>query len=120
MRLTVNGLIGGILLLFPVFAFGQAPGLSFANSLQGPGIVPVSSKLILPEPNRISPSPHFLPDFALENPTGYSFLCRTELAVENKFPIGIWLKIGEERPAMQSRPIRATEGTKVQLKLMRF
>ena len=35
------------------------------------------------------------PDFVKENPRGYSYLCRLELKVEEKLPLGIWFNVGE-------------------------
>ena len=49
-----------------------------------------------PEPIQVAevkPSPYFLPKFAQENPTGYSYLCRQELEIERKSPVGIWVEV---------------------------
>lgn len=37
----------------------------------------------------------FLPDYAQENPQGLSYLCRLELDIEKKLPLGVWIKIDE-------------------------
>ena len=36
-----------------------------------------------------------IPEYVRENPRGYSYLCRLELKIEEKLPIGVWIKIGE-------------------------
>jgi len=38
------------------------------------------------------PSPYVLPAFARENPSGYSFLCRTEIKWEQNLPLGVWFR----------------------------
>ena len=41
----------------------------------------------------ITPAP--LPKYARENPAGHSYLCRLEVKIEKKLPIGIWMKVGD-------------------------
>lgn len=33
-----------------------------------------------------------LPSHVRENPRGYSYLCRLELEIEEKLPVGVWMK----------------------------
>lgn len=42
---------------------------------------------------RVQPSPYFLPKYARQNPSGYSFLCRKELQLEDRLPVGIWFEM---------------------------
>lgn len=35
------------------------------------------------------------PQFVKDNPRGYSYLCRLELQIEDKLPIGVWINLGE-------------------------
>ena len=35
------------------------------------------------------------PAFVQENPRGYSYLCRLELEIEEKLPVGVWVKAGD-------------------------
>jgi hypothetical protein len=39
--------------------------------------------------------PASLPEYARENPAGHSYLCRLEVKIENKFPLGVWVKVGD-------------------------
>ncbi|MEM6807390.1 MAG: hypothetical protein AAF696_38670 [Bacteroidota bacterium] len=41
-------------------------------------------------------SPVYLPKFARNNPTGYTYLCRLELQIEKDLPLGLWLDIGDQ------------------------
>ena len=71
--------------------------LSFANpEVQFPARS-VASFLVVPETTpALSPSLDFIrPRFVRENPRGYSYLCRLELEIEDKLPIGVWLNLGE-------------------------
>lgn len=34
----------------------------------------------------------FLPEYARENPSGYSYLCRLELKIEDQLPLGVWFQ----------------------------
>lgn len=64
----------------------------------------------------IQPSSAFLPSYALQNPSGYSFLCLKELEIENKLPLGVWIKL--ENPAYL-RPQLGNQAS-FRLKLLRF
>lgn len=57
-----------------------------------------------------------LPSFFRENPSGYSFLCRKELQIENSLPIGIW--IDAEQPDYLKGQIG--NALNLRLKLLRF
>lgn len=35
------------------------------------------------------------PAFVRKNPRGYSYLCRLELEIEEKLPVGVWIKTGD-------------------------
>lgn len=60
-----------------------------------------------------------LPSYVQENPLGYSYLCRLELEIEEKLPVGVWMKIGE--PSMQSNfEGLARQNAYVRFKLLRF
>lgn len=41
------------------------------------------------------PATRWLPQYARDNPSGYSFLCRQELAIERRWPIGLWVNLQE-------------------------
>lgn len=45
-----------------------------------------------------------LPGYARQNPTGYSFLCRKELEIERKSPVGVWMKVDENRQKIEGLP----------------
>jgi hypothetical protein len=69
--------------------FRKNPSASFflKDSLSAPFFSTSLKNAIYPQ--------NFLPDFVRENPRGYSYLCRLELEVEEKLPLGIWFKIGD-------------------------
>ena len=47
-------------------------------------------------PSHLSPTLELIhPRFVRENPRGFSYLCRLELEIEEKLPIGVWLNLGE-------------------------
>lgn len=40
--------------------------------------------------------PHyFIPSYARRNPSGYSYLCRLELQIEDELPLGLWIRADE-------------------------
>ena len=43
-------------------------------------------------PAGLALSQNVLPNFARENPSGYSFLCRTELKWEQRMPLAVWFR----------------------------
>jgi hypothetical protein len=49
-------------------------------------------------PNRV------LPDHVIQNPQGYSPLCRMELKIERQSPVGIWFKIDGNRLGSVANP----------------
>ncbi|RMG23853.1 MAG: hypothetical protein D6730_13660 [Bacteroidetes bacterium] len=61
-------------------------------------------------------SPAFLPAYALENPTGYSYLCRLELKAEASLPVAFWLKLGEQYGA----PGTVGSPANLRMKVLRF
>ena len=56
----------------------------------------ISNPLIsaIPKSDLIIPN-YFVPQYARENPSGYSYLCRLELKAEDELPLGIWLRADE-------------------------
>lgn len=46
-------------------------------------------------PFAIASFPLIQPAFFQENPRGYSYLCRLELEIEAKLPVGIWVKTSD-------------------------
>jgi hypothetical protein len=54
--------------------------------------LPISTES--PSPRLVVP-PYFVPTYARQNPSGYSYLCRLELKAEDKLPLGIWLRADE-------------------------
>lgn len=63
----------------------------------------------------LSPTPQFLPRYARENPTGYSFLCRQELAIQRRWPVGLWVDM-EDNPNLQGQ-IMTTPHLRLQVPL---
>ncbi|MDX2246598.1 MAG: hypothetical protein SF052_07485 [Bacteroidia bacterium] len=59
---------------------------------------------------------HILPSYAQENPSGYSWLCRMELKIENELPIGVWVKAGDSGGIVNS----TGNNLHLKLKLFRF
>lgn len=47
------------------------------------------------QPFSIASFPLIQPAFFQENPRGYSYLCRLELEIEEKLPVGIWVKTSD-------------------------
>lgn len=39
---------------------------------------------------------YFLPSYARRNPSGYSYLCRLELKIEDELPLGLWIRADEK------------------------
>lgn len=76
-------------------------------------------------PASVSNSPsifpnHFpLPDHVVENPLGYSYLCRLELEIEERLPVGVWMKIGESSSPAQFEGL-PRQNAYVRFKLFRF
>lgn len=60
------------------------------------------------------PAASILPQYARENPTGYSYLCRLELSLEQSMPVSLWLKLGEQSYGQIKGNVHA------QIKLKRF
>lgn len=58
----------------------------------------------------------FQPRFVQENPTGYSYLCRLELSIEAKSPVGVWLKLNDA-PMV---PGRLPSNADLRFKLLKF
>lgn len=60
-------------------------------------------------------SPVYLPEFARNNPTGYTYLCRLELKIEKDLPLGLWLDIGDTSTA--GNPSNANANVRFRFKL---
>ena len=56
------------------------------------------------------------PAYVKENPRGYSYLCRLELEMEEKLPVGIWIKTGDAQAVSTGLKSNAH----VRLKLLNF
>ena len=118
-------ILGSMLVLFLLLGNSYAQSGNFLNG-STPGLVmgPTASS------NHLSIQPvketkgHFahyqrnqiFPEYVRENPQGFSYFCRLELAVEKKLPIGLWVKI-EESPNIDNGPINQAY---VRLKLFKF
>lgn len=50
----------------------------------------------IPNLNIIPITNDLFPAYVRQNPRGYSYLCRLELVVEEKLPVGLWVKLGEK------------------------
>lgn len=79
---------------------GQMP-IFVGNSPTATGAeAPARNPMIFsPSPSQSPFSPEksaLFPQYVQENPHGYSYLCRLELEIEDKLPVGMWMKIGEE------------------------
>ena len=56
------------------------------------------------------------PQHVLDNPTGYSYLCRLELKIEDQLPVPVWLKLGAS-PGLVNQ---TQNNAYLRFKLMRF
>ncbi len=83
-------LLTGLLPAQPLSLFPPVEALSFAPERQT--LLP----LHLTRPASLLVSPQLLPRFVRENPRGYSYVCRLELEVEEKLPVGVWVRGGAE------------------------
>ncbi|MEZ4774420.1 MAG: hypothetical protein R3D00_14640 [Bacteroidia bacterium] len=66
--------------------------------------------------NKTSQTPDILPSYAKENPSGYSWLCRMELKIEDELPVGLWVKAGDSGGVVNS----TGNNLHIKLKLFRF
>ncbi|MEO0898462.1 MAG: hypothetical protein AAFY71_18765 [Bacteroidota bacterium] len=57
-----------------------------------------------------------MPEYARENPSGYSFLCRLELKAEDKLPVGLWVEVEDGK----NLSLPTYPHTYFRLKLIRF
>jgi len=55
---------------------------------------------------------YFIPTYARRNPSGYSYLCRLELQIEDELPLGLWIRADEKMHPGGSLYVR--------MKLIRF
>lgn len=64
------------------------------------------------------PNGHLIPGYIRENPLQYSYLCRLELNIEEKLPVGLWLRI--DQPGF-GQPFRTNPGNVYfNMKMLRF
>ncbi|MEZ4826308.1 MAG: hypothetical protein R3C61_08435 [Bacteroidia bacterium] len=68
------------------------------------------------KPSPVAEIPDILPDYAKENPSGHTWLCRAELRIENQLPVGIWVKAGDAGGIVNS----TGNNLHLKLKLLRF
>lgn len=68
-----------------------------------------------PSDSSLSPTPQLLPRYARENPTGFSFLCRQELAIQRRWPVALWVDI-EDNPNLKGQ-IMTTPHLRLQVPL---
>lgn len=86
------------------------------NPLQNDRFSPESGNSDL-NPRASAPFFQFsLPGFVQANPRGYSPLCRLELEIEEKSPVGVWMRFGDNPNVTSIAPTRAY----FQLKLLDF
>ncbi|MEM7040968.1 MAG: hypothetical protein AAF570_28650 [Bacteroidota bacterium] len=57
-----------------------------------------------------------MPGHVRENPRGFSPLCRLEIAIEEKLPVGVWVTVGDNLGLPGDRRSNAS----VRFKLLRF
>lgn len=57
-----------------------------------------------------------LPSHVKSNPRGFSPLCRLELRIEDRLPVGVWVKLGEK----PLTPSYLRSNAEVRFKLFRF
>ncbi len=84
------------------------PKMEAANSFS-----PSSSN----SPSIFQPSSVLIPNYVRLNPRGYSYLCRLELEIEEKSPVGMWVKIGENTAQFEGLP---RSNAYVRFKLFQF
>jgi hypothetical protein len=83
----------------------QSPKMTLQTGLR---YRPIHS-LKFASPNRV------LPDHVIQNPQGYSPLCRMELKIERQSPVGVWFKIDGNRLGSVANPGLASLRLKVPL-----
>ncbi|MEM7656832.1 MAG: hypothetical protein AAF399_11940 [Bacteroidota bacterium] len=107
---SLGSLLQGQQLSLQISAMSPDSVMSFTQQIQ-PSTESLDSPLF-----STNPSPAFLPTYARQNPSGYSFLCLKELEIENKLPIGLWIKL--ENPAYLRQQLG--NQASLRLKLLRF
>ncbi len=61
------------------------------------------------------PPSNLLPSYARQNPTGFSFLCRQELAIQRRWPVALWVDM-EDNPTLKGQ-IMTTPHLRLQVPL---
>lgn len=72
-----------------------------------------NTQLLANSPYQVSSA--YLPEFARNNPTGYTYLCRLELKIEKDLPLGLWLDIGDN--STTGNPSNANANVRFRFKL---
>ncbi len=78
--------------LLPRLGYEEAHPVQFVGNRTTLGLFVNSSGVVL------NYAPNFLPTYARNNPSGYSYLCLKEIEVEKKLPIGIWFEVEPDGP----------------------
>lgn len=104
-------------LLLGLEAFSQKPVWSFPELAHEKLFSPIIQSDSVPQ-KLLSwkNSYQILPEYARENPTGYTFLCRLELKGEDKMKIPVWIKVDDNN----SYSAPSFPHTYVRFKLLRF
>ncbi len=93
----------------------QLEGLNPLPSFSAIHVFSLKNRLIPYAPYSFLPRT-LIPEYVRKNPRGYSYLCRLELEIEEKLPIGVWIKFGEEGQSMG----RPGGNARVRFKLFQF
>ena len=77
------------------------------------------SKTGISQPNRPGLQPslgNIFPGYVRKNPRGYSYLCRLELQIEEQWPVGAWINLGQ----YTTLPGNSGGNVHVKFKLLKF
>ena len=96
--------------------FIQAQELSWPAQKAPVSSVILSDSLNLQLNQVLKTSPAFLPKYVKENPSGYSYLCRLELKIEEQLPLAMWLRLGQSF----GLPSTSAGQANIRFKLFRF
>lgn len=96
------------------------------SALPHDSVANFKAQLLVPLQQSNKPALHFqkkgnqtldiLPDYVKKNPSGYSWLCRMELKIEDELPVGLWVKAGDPGGVVHS----TGNNLHVKFKLFRF
>jgi len=85
------------------------------NIQLSPSNSPLDTNASLIASNLYQVSSAYMPEFARNNPTGYTYLCRLELKIEKDLPLGLWLDIGDN--STTGNPSNANANVRFRFKL---